>query len=141
MRFRRLLCLDAPLRIPPPQLRAEVRELVAQLAVAHAQGRPRPLGAHARLVEGVPAPARFPRHVYEVRGDRGERIARLAEALELRVLRVAARAAGQHRLGEQGFTPQRDEAGRVEIAWMDRPEPHYSFSGGSPSRIRSSSAR
>jgi hypothetical protein len=77
-----------------------------------------------RSVECVSAAAGFIAHGMQIRCDRAARIALFAKAQQLRMIAIAARQSAQHGLREETFTPQRDEAGRIEIARMDGPESH-----------------
>ena len=60
----------------------------------------------------------------KVAGDARLRVGGSLKPLQLRVPSVAARAPEQHRLREERFAPQGDEAGGVEVAGMDGPETH-----------------
>lgn len=46
------------------------------------------------------------------------------KARELRVMPIAASLAAQYRPRQQGFTPQRDQALRIEVARMKGPQTH-----------------
>ena len=60
----------------------------------------------------------------QVGGDAGEWIGRGSKTLQLRVLRIATSAAEQHCLRKERLAPQCNQAGGVEVAWMDGPETH-----------------
>jgi hypothetical protein len=61
--------------------------------------------------------------------DRLARVGFGAEPFELRMPRVPASAAFEHRLREQRLAPARRDFLAIEIARMQRPDPH-------PSRVR-----
>src|SRR5690606_20613253 len=80
--------------------------------------------ADAAPVEAVAAGIGLVRHAAQIAADRGRRVGGGAEPLQLRMVRVAARRPGEHRLREQGFAPARGEALPIQVARMQRPEPH-----------------
>ncbi len=47
-----------------------------------------------------------------------------AKACELRMVTVASSSSAQYRSSQQGFSPQRNQALRIEIARMNGPETH-----------------
>jgi hypothetical protein len=78
----------------------------------------------ASRVERVAARGGLIRNGPQVGGDGFHGVGRGAKALQLRVPRVAARATEEHRLREEGLSPEGDEAGSVEMTRMHSPETH-----------------
>src|SRR5580765_4549461 len=72
--------------------------------------------------EAVRAMVRFREHGEQIGVDRRDGIRVGAEALELRMVTVAARFAAQNGAREQSLAPDGDQALRVEVARMQRPE-------------------
>jgi hypothetical protein len=72
-------------------------------------------------LERVAAPRRLLGHDLQVGADRGVIV---AKAIELRMAPITLRLSRQHLLREQSLAPERNQSGRIEIARMDRPEPH-----------------
>jgi hypothetical protein len=48
-----------------------------------------------------------------------------AKARELWMIAVPTGAPAQHSASQKGFAPQRDQALRIEVFGMQRPEPHH----------------
>lgn len=93
-----------------PQLAPRVAPLEAELAGglgdAAAPGGP----ADAPPVEAQSARERLVAHGAQISRDAGARRGLAQEAHELRMCAVAARAPGEHRLREQGLTPEGTQA-------------------------------
>jgi len=102
------------------EMGALVRELTGGSRNPDARSRRRDL----RAVERVAAPIGFLQHRVQIGVDGRARRGVRTEALELGVVPIAARASAKHRLREQSLAPQSDQPTRVEMARMQRPEPH-----------------
>lgn len=63
-------------------------------------------------------------HVREVRIDAGDRIPLLLEATELRMVAIPSRPPQQDRPSEKRLAPESDQPHRIQVARVDRPEPH-----------------
>src|SRR5690606_31678932 len=81
-------------------------------------------GADLGAVKAVAARQRLFMDGAQVGADGIARTGVRAKALELRVMAIAFGLAPQHRPRQQRLSPQRDEPLRVEIAGMERPQPH-----------------
>jgi hypothetical protein len=113
-------------RVADPQLGEQVAPLVFELPAGDdAPADPR-RAPDALTVEAISPLSRLGVDDAKVGGDRAHRPARSTKANELWVLRVPACAAAQHRLGEQGLTPQGDQTLGVEVFRMERPQAHRS---------------
>src|SRR5262245_28277630 len=113
-------CLRASCR----QLSHQVTPLVLELTVSHGN---RPDTAHAAdlaRIECIAAGHRLIVHGAEIGRNRGARLAVRAESMELGMGPVAFRPPAEHGSCQQRLAPQGDETLRIEVARMDRPEPH-----------------
>jgi hypothetical protein len=107
------------------QLGEEVGALVRELPRGRQDPDARSRRRDLRAIERVAAPLGFPQYRVEISVDGCARRGMRTEALELGVLPIAARASAKHRLREQSLPPERDQAARVEMARVQRPEPHH----------------
>src|SRR5690606_41678191 len=80
--------------------------------------------AYLGAVKTIAARQRLVMDGAQVGADRIAWIGVGAETLKLRVMAIAPGPATQHRPRKQRLAPQRDEPLRVEIAGMERPQPH-----------------
>jgi len=78
-----------------------------------------------RGVEAIAAALRFGSQAGQERGDAGARIRLRLESSELRVVTVAPGSTRNDFLSEQGLTPDRDQAFRVEVLRMECPKSHW----------------
>lgn len=81
-------------------------------------------GDDASRVEGVTARGGLGRDGAKVGADECRGIGGGLKALELRVTCVAARATEEHCLRKEGFPPEGNQAGGVEMTRMQGPETH-----------------
>ena len=102
------------------QMRPLEKQLSARLGDFCGAARSRNFAA----IEFVTARVGLTRDCVEISRDASEREFLLLKSLQLGMTRVAARFAAQNFLREQSFTPNRDERFRIQISWMNRPEPH-----------------
>ena len=75
-------------------------------------------------VEYVPASSGLYVNTCQIRTDGRKRRSLRAKACELWMIAITARVTAQYRSGQQGFTPQRDQALWIEVFRMQRPETH-----------------
>lgn len=125
-------------KAPPPaivlgathgELPQEVFPLVLELASCDDNRRDGAHGADFGPIESVAARRSFSVDGTKVRAHGVTRRGVGLEPHELRVMTVAFGRAPQHRPGEQRFAPERDEPLRIEIARMNRPQPHRRIYG------------
>src|SRR5690606_16359579 len=95
--------------------------------------------ADLAAVEAVAACVGLLRERREEVADRARRIRLAPEADQLRVIRVPAPGVVDHGLREEGLPPAGDEPRAIEVARVQRPEPHRPRSAAV--RIRSTMPR
>jgi hypothetical protein len=127
MRLGLAVRLEAPIigGAANAQLGEEMGALVRELSGGGRDPDARPRRRDLRAIERVAAPLGFLQHRVEISVDGCARRGVRTEALELGVVPIATRAPAKHRLREQSLPPERDQAARVEMARMQRPEPHH----------------
>src|SRR5262245_28693819 len=92
---------------------------------------------NAAAVEHIPASGRLDADGPQIGCDARDRRPRAAKAVELRVPRISLRPPAQDGLSQERFSPERDQAARVQILRVETPEPH----GGSAGRAYSAGRR
>jgi len=108
-----------------PELAGEMPALIVELTTGRGEADLATHGHELPRVERVAASGGLSVHGYEVAVDGGKRCRVLAEPLKLGVVAIAERAAPQDFACKQSLTPQRDQALRVEVLRMQRPESQF----------------
>ena len=111
--------------IAPCELAQQVPPLVFNLGSRCAHCLYRALRPHLGFIERVAAPSRFRVNDRQVGIDGVSREAVRAKTCELRMAPVTPCLPSQDRARQQRFAPESDQALRIEVAWMDRPETQF----------------
>jgi hypothetical protein len=106
------------------KLGKRMRPLLLKLPGAYEQGQALAHRSDLRLIERVAAPRSFGVERGKIGIDGGQRRRLRSESRKLRMAAVAAGLPAQHGLREERLTPQGDEALRVEILRVQRPQSH-----------------
>ena len=111
-------------RVPTSQLAEQMLPFELELSTVHLHCAPGPRAANLAGIEAIaPAPS-FGHHRRQVGIDRRDRPRMSAETSELWMMTVAAGFAAEHGLRQKAFPPERYQATRIEVDWIQRPEPH-----------------
>lgn len=108
--------------IPGPQLPKEMLPFVIELSGRGLYPNRGSGASHLARVERISPRARFLPNHGEVRADGRPRRDMRLEPSELGMVAISLRQAANHRARQQRLTPQGDQALRIEIPGMQRPE-------------------
>lgn len=111
-------------RAPRPQLAHQMVPLVPELPRGALNLRVRSYRSYFSTVERVPARLGLQKHGSKVSVDRRSRSGVRLESQELGVMAIARRLAPKDRARQKRFTPQGDQALRVEIFRVEGPDAH-----------------
>ena len=113
-----------PLRCASFELFAQVTPLEVDLASWHIDMSRGSARGDSGRIEPKSTLDRFGVHGLEILGDERLRRGLGAEPDELGMMPVSFRRLSQHCLGEQSFSPQRDQTASIEMSGMNTPETH-----------------
>ena len=107
------------------ELTKQVLPLILELPPSYCDGPHGAYGADLGAVKGVAARCGFSVDGAQVCADGVTRRCVGAEPLKLRVMAIAFGRAPKYRSSKQRLTPQGDKPLRIEIAGVNRPQPHW----------------
>jgi hypothetical protein len=112
------------LRIAKGELGEQVIPLVHELTARHHNGSGAPRSADLPRRKRVAAGRRFHMEAAKILGDRAAGSSVLSKSMQLRMMTVSVRPAPQHCLRQKRLAPQRNQAARVKVLGMNRPQTH-----------------